>query len=103
MIYRCHFIEITEGVVPGTKRKCRCVVCGRLTAPTSSPVELIFAKCRAIDANRESQLLTSLPAETRVLIGDRVADVLKKFGIPPCNSCEKRKQWLNRLHLWLTG
>ena len=28
-------------------------------------------------------------------LGDIIAEVTKAFGIPPCNSCEERRKWLN--------
>lgn len=44
-----------------------------------------------------------VPAEITKLAGDRLADLLSALGIPPCNSCAKRKLWLNRAHAWLLG
>jgi len=38
-----------------------------------------------------------------MLAGDLIAAMTKAIGIPPCDGCEKRRQWLNRAHAWLLG
>jgi hypothetical protein len=35
------------------------------------------------------------------LLGDFVADLAKAVGVPPCNSCTKRQEWLNSAHAWI--
>lgn len=35
------------------------------------------------------------------LIGNRVAEMLKAIGIPPCSGCGARQSWMNRAHQWL--
>jgi hypothetical protein len=37
------------------------------------------------------------------LLGNRVRDVLKAIGFPPCGGCDKRRKWLNKAHAWLRG
>ena len=36
-----------------------------------------------------------------VLVGDVIAELTKAIGIPPCDGCEKRRQWLNKAHQWV--
>jgi hypoxanthine phosphoribosyltransferase len=37
------------------------------------------------------------------LIGNRIAESTKLFGIPPCGGCDARRRWLNKAHQWLAG
>lgn len=37
------------------------------------------------------------------LIGNRIAEVTKRFGIPPCGGCSARQQWLNKADKWVRG
>jgi len=33
--------------------------------------------------------------------GNRISEVIGRFGFPPCSSCEVRKEWINLIHSYL--
>jgi hypothetical protein len=35
------------------------------------------------------------------LIGNRLKQITDYLGLPPCPSCEKRKTWMNKAHLYV--
>jgi hypothetical protein len=37
------------------------------------------------------------------LWGNQIKALTDAIGIPPCGGCDKRRQWLNKAHLWLKG
>lgn len=37
------------------------------------------------------------------LLGDRLKAAFAAFGFPPCSGCDKRAEWLNKVHAWLRG
>lgn len=42
-----------------------------------------------------------LPGESDpTLIGNRIEAAIKKLGIPPCNGCGNRRDWINRAHAY---
>ena len=48
-----------------------------------------------------SEITAEQVTEKGLLAGDIVATVTAAFGIPPCGGCEKRRQWMNRVHQWI--
>lgn len=38
-----------------------------------------------------------------LLAGDLIAQLTTAIGIPPCDGCKKRKEWLNKAHLFIMG
>lgn len=79
---RCRFTPVDEPPAADGKRRCACADCGRLTAPTASPPERIFARC---------------PAKPRGL-GDVVAAAAEWIGMRrPCRGCKRRRRLLNQL------
>jgi hypothetical protein len=46
-----------------------------------------------------SKEVVRVAAESRgILLGDAIAELTTRIGIPPCNGCEKRKAWFNWGH-----
>jgi hypothetical protein len=35
------------------------------------------------------------------LLGNRIEKLTKALGWPPCNGCDKRKEWINKAHLFI--
>ena len=42
-------------------------------------------------------------ADDPTLLGNRVAQLTKAIGWPPCPACQARQKWLNRAHAWWRG
>ena len=106
-------IEIIE-TVKATKYRCRCSVCHLVFAPSVSPPERYRHECPGKPYNRreakedqrkrkENALDALLPTKTKLLLGDRVAEITKRFGFPPCEACGKRQAWLNNIHQWASN
>jgi hypothetical protein len=56
----------------------------------------------AVFAPAELALVTD-GLDDPTLIGNRIAAITTRFGLPPCDGCNSRKRWLNRVHAWLRG
>jgi hypothetical protein len=85
---------------PTGKHRYRCVSCGRETAPTASPADRVFAKCR-----RKSRGLGDWVAWLLGLIGitkRRAQAVARAVGRQSCG-CGERQEKLNELGDKLTG
>ena len=48
-----------------------------------------------------SEVKELFPDEDPTLIGNRIAALTAALGIPTCGGCDKRRQWMNKAHLWL--
>ena len=51
----------------------------------------------------DSEVAELLPGEDPTLIGNRIAALTAALGIPPCGGCDRRREWMNKAHLWLRG
>lgn len=50
----------------------------------------------------EAELADLLPGEDdKTLIGNRIKALTTALGVPPCQGCGERAEWLNKAHLWL--
>lgn len=49
----------------------------------------------------DSEIAELLPGESDpTLIGNRIEAAIKQFGIPPCEGCGSRRDWLNSVHAY---
>jgi hypothetical protein len=69
--------------------------------PPGVPAPNVPPKNAGLTDNEVADLLPDESDQT--LIGNRIAALTTALGIPPCDSCGKRKEWLNAAHLWLRG
>jgi hypothetical protein len=49
----------------------------------------------------DAEVSELFPGEDPTLIGNRIKAMTEAIGIPSCNGCEVRREWLNRCHAWL--
>lgn len=45
--------------------------------------------------------LSELRLTDPTLLGNRLEAMFKQIGIPPCEACGKRRDWINNAHQWL--
>ena len=94
----------------------KCKLCGREYRSRYRDPASLHTSCpvKARPEYQQGVVLAELPADTRdeftaqatargMLLGDYIAAMTKAIGIPTCGGCEKRRQWLNRVHAWLRG
>lgn len=90
----------------GAKHLLRCEACGAevVSSSRSPKMNCIAAGDAPPPFPKEVMKAAALRAEERgVLLGDLIAEMTRAVGIPTCGGCEKRRQWLNRVHAWLRG
>ena len=110
----CHF-EKVEFIPERNKWLHSCKVCQFEMCSRHEDSSRVRGQCQVgSKSEREHYLMSKLDDEARVqvaqqaeasgiLLGDMIAEMTKAVGVPPCGGCEKRREWLNRLHAWLRG
>lgn len=73
--------------------------CSDKTAQTNQALAHIESQTASLTATEIATLLPELTDPT--LIGNRIAALTSALGIPTCNGCNARRNWLNRAHEWL--
>ena len=107
----CTWQEFEEPDITG-RRRVKCTRCGKTSGKTKDPLERIHSSsCRALgDKPAAVAQVPVLSAQERkelfgesdpTLLGNRIAELTKAIGIPPCGGCNMRIDWLNRAHVWL--
>lgn len=71
--------------------------CVKLTTYQSSV--LSGRDIQLLNEDEQKELFGNL--EDPTLLGNRIAELIARLGVPPCGGCQTRKTWINKAHLVL--
>lgn len=87
-------------------RQVQCERCGIVGVSPHPHERIVCGRCDAFSIKGDHGLTDAEVAELfpdPTLIGNRISALTTALGIPPCDSCGRRKEWLNKAHSFLRG